>query len=202
MLRGLEGRRIALSVVHEDDSVERHAGIVSRALEQSGARMHLLQAGEGTEEDWHGARYVALVIVGDGAPGHVADARLVQLAREFLASEKPVAVFGGGVSVVLEAGGAAGRKVAAQGPLKSAVERAGGTVVDSAMTADGSLITALGSTAVEEFATRVVREFSNQLEEREVDEMSEASFPASDPPATTPSSLGPVSTDPDSGARP
>jgi len=200
MVRGLKGRRIALSVVHEDDAVERRAGIMARALEQAGAPLQRLKPGEGTDEDWHGAKYAGLVIIGDGTG--TADARLVQLAREFLASEKPVAAFGGGIRVLVEAAGAAGRKVVAEAPLKSAVEGAGGTVIDASIYADGSLITARGNADVEEFATRVVQEFANQLEEREVDETSEASFPASDPPATTPASIGHVSPDPDSDARP
>lgn len=202
MQRGLEGRRIAVAVLPDDDSVERRAAVVGHRLEQAGALIHLLIPGDGAEEDWQGAKYAALVIVGDGTHSFAHDPRLVQLVREFLASEKPVAAFGGGVSVILEAEGAVGRTVAAHGQLKSAVETAGGTGVEDSVYADGSLITARGSTDVEEFASRVVREFSNHLEERELDEMSESSFPASDPPATTPATTGHVTPDRDSDARP
>jgi putative intracellular protease/amidase len=200
--RGLEGRRIAVAVLPDDDSVERRAAVVAHRLEQAGSRIHLLIPGDGANEDWQGAKYAAVVIVGDGNPSVASDRRLVQLVREFLASEKPVAAFGGGVRVILEAKGAAGRTVAAHGPLRSAVEAAGGTGAPDSVHVDGCLITAQGGAAVEEFASRVVREFSSLLEERELDEMSELSFPASDPPATSPGSIGHVAPDRDSDARP
>jgi hypothetical protein len=41
-----------------------------------------------------------------------------------------------------------------------------------------------------DFADRVVTELSQCLEDHDVDEMSEESFPASDPPAVSPSAIG------------
>lgn len=52
------------------------------------------------------------------------------------------------------------------------------------------------------FAARVVHEFSDLLEEHQLDEMSDMSFPASDPPATSPAAIGPRNPDRDGGARP
>jgi putative intracellular protease/amidase len=196
MMRGLEGRRIALVALDEDPA----NGIVAKALEQAGAQLDPLSLGKGTDTDWHGGKYAALVVSGGAAdrPLHD-DPRLVQLVREFLASEKPVAVLGNALRVVLNAGGAAGRTVAATGRLKAIVEAAGGKPGAEPLAVDGSLVTATGAD-VDAFASRVVQEFSRCLEEHEVDGMSEQSFPASDPPSTTPGSVGHVAPDRDSGS--
>jgi putative intracellular protease/amidase len=202
MMRGLEGRRVALFVSPNNEAMEGRAAVVTRAMERAGARIHLPSAANTSEEDFHGAKYAALVLLGDEGAGSAEDPRLVQLTREFLASDKPVAVFGGALSVILNAGGAAGRTVAAHAPLKALLETAGATQVDEPIHVDGSLITAQGSDTADAFATAVVREFSNCLEEHALDEMSELSFPASDPPAITPAAMGRVGPDRDSDARP
>jgi putative intracellular protease/amidase len=154
MQRGLEDRRIALFA-------DGGASVVARALEASGARVATLNEGSATrDEDWHGGRYAALVVVdGQGVSGN--EPRLVQLMREFLVSDKPVAVFGGGVQVLHEAGG----------------------VEEDALIADPN-----GD--VGQFATRVVAELTGRLEEAQLDDMSDQSFPASDPPSTTPAAAG------------
>ena len=167
MLRGLDGRRIALFA---SENAQRGVAAVTKALEAAGARLHVLKPSEGSEEDWHGSRYVGLVLIGDEASGFKGEPRLAQLAREFLLSEKPIAAHGGAVGLLHELGGV-----------------------------DESLIMASASSSIDEFVTRVIREFSERLEERDVDEMSDLSFPASDPPAFTPSSVGRVS--PDTDAR-
>ena len=156
MQRGLEDRRIALLAAGDK-------GLVARELEQAGARVADLHGGLPTrDEDWHGGRYAALVIVDAGQGVTAKEPRIVQLTREFLVSDKPVCVFGGGVQVLHEAGG---------------VEE-DALVVDS----DGNLA---------EFARRVARALTTQLDERQIDEMSDQSFPASDPPSTSPTSIGP-----------
>jgi putative intracellular protease/amidase len=198
MTRGLEGRRIALAALDEDPAT----GTVAKALEQAGARLDHLTLGEGTDTDWHGGKYAALVVTGGAADRPLdADPQLVQLVREFLASEKPVAALGNALRVLLHAGGAAGRTVAATGRLKSIVEASGGKTGTEPLVVDGGLVTATGSD-VDGFASRVVQEFSRCLEEREADEMSEQSFPASDPPSTTPGSIGHLPPDRDTGSRP
>jgi putative intracellular protease/amidase len=202
MLRGLEGRRVALFASPNNESMERRTAVVTRTLEQAGARIHVLSAANASDEDFHGAKYAALVLLGDAASGSDKDTRVVQLTREFLASDKPVAAFGGALSIVLEAGGAAGRSIANHAPLKALLETAGATLVDARTHVDGSLVTAQGTVEADEFATTVVREFSNCLEERELDEMSDQSFPASDPPATTPVAIGRVAPDRESDSRP
>lgn len=201
MQRGLGGRRVALFIGPDDGSAEPHSSPVIRALEEAGARIHVLKLGKGHDDDWHGARYAALVIVDDGSGAFSGDTRLVQLAREFLVSDKPLAAFGAGLWALLKAGGAAGRSMAAHGLLRVALDGAGATCVDGPIHVDEALITARIDADADEFAKRVAREFSKQLEEREVDAMSELTFPASDPPAVTPVTSGRVAPDRESDSR-
>ncbi len=158
MQRGLDGRRLALF-----DASRARARDVVPALERAGALVHALKDSD-PDEQWHGGRYAALVVVGDGGPEFHGDRRLVQLVREFLLSDKPVA--------------------ALDVPLES-------------IQADESLLAVRGTGDARGFAEQVVREFSSRLEERDVDEMSELSFPASDPPAVNPGAVGRVSPDRD-----
>jgi len=152
--------------------------------------VHVLSGANASDEDFHGAKYAALVLVGDEDGRSEQDPRVVQLAREFLASDKPVAAFGAALNVILDAGGVAGRTLAAHAPLRAVLEGAGAELVNDPIHADGSLITAQGSANLSDFAGRVVAEFTDLLEEHALDEMSDLSFPASDPPASTPASLG------------
>jgi hypothetical protein len=155
MQQGLQDRRIALFAAGD-------RGTVARALERQGARVAVLNGGNATrDEDWHGGRYAALVIVDVVQTATGREPRLVQLAREFLVSDKPVAVFGGGVQVLREAGG----------------------VLEDALIA-------WRDSDVEDFASRLVAKLVTRLEEAELDDMSDQSFPASDPPATTPAAIG------------
>ena len=184
MQRGLEGRRIALYV----GSLNNGGGApIQQALEGAGARVHVL-ADDTQSGDFHGGVYAGLVAV-SGAREN-ADSRVVQLVREFMASDKPVAIFGEAVSLLLQAGGAAGRKIACDDSRRPELEGAGARADASQVLVDDALITAQGSADPAEFGRTVVREFSERLEERAVDEMSDLSFPASDPPAVSPSSLG------------
>lgn len=155
MQRGLEDRRIALLAAGDK-------ALVARALEAEGARVADLHGGLPTrDEDWHGGRYAALVIVDAGENITAREPRIVQLTREFLVSDKPVCVYGGGIQVLHEAGGAPEDALVAS--------------------PDGDL---------REFALRTVRALTTQLDESQIDAMSDQSFPASDPPATSPSVIG------------
>ena len=186
MLRGLEGRRVALgSWSGETEAEARLTTEVIQALEGAGATVHRLSPDAG-DTDFHGAKYAALVILGDSGAVFGGDPRVVQLTREFLASDKPVTALGSALSVILDAGGAAGRAVAAHAPLGAALDAAGARRVDEGVCVDHGLITARGDVTGAEFTTRLVRELADALDESAVDETSDLSFPASDPPALTP----------------
>ena len=98
MQRGLEGRRVAVFAGGEGHELK-------TALEGAGALVELLSDGRSRSEDeWHGGRYVA-VVIGSGRDDQL-QWRVVQLLREFLLSGKPVVVTGSGLALLEQAGGA------------------------------------------------------------------------------------------------
>ena len=199
MLRGLDGRRIAL-VVAERSANQELERAVQEALHAAGAEVDVREVGSNAEP-LHGGAYAALVAMGGERGQTNSDARVVQLMREFLASEKPVAARGAALAWVIAAGGAAGRSVSIDTALNREGEAAGGKPADTPVSTDGCLISASSEASPEAFASQVVRDFARLLEERDVDAMSEQSFPASDPPATTPASVGHVAPDRDADSR-
>ena len=96
--------------------------------------------------------------------------RIMQLLRESLLSEKPIVVIGEGLGLLEHAGGS----------------REDALVVSRKEGGDAG--------------ADVVRMLADRLDDRDVDEMSDMSFPASDPPATAPQSIGPKGP-PDTAAR-
>lgn len=159
MQPGLQGKRIALWAAEGAAADD-----VQRELESAGAQVDLLRDRH-DEAAWHGAAYAGLVLVGsDKSPP---DARLSQLARELMVSEKPVAAL---------------------------------NVPADALQLDESLLAVRGTGDVRRFAHDVALQFAERLEEQAVDEMSDLSFPASDPPAVSPGIAGRPPADPESRA--
>ena len=132
----------------------------------------------------HAADYDALVIPGGRAATEALgrEERALQLVREFMAADKPVAAIGDGVRLLVAADAVAGRSIAAPRELADAIRDAGGEVVERALYVDEKLITARDVSDVRELSATILREFSNRVDEARVDELSEQSFPASDPP--------------------
>lgn len=194
MQRGLEGRRVALVATNE---AEKTAATVTAALEPAGAIVERLESAN--DEAFHGAKYAALILAGGNGRDFSTDPRLVHLVREFLASDKPVAALGSGLAVVLDAGGAAGRSVVSFDALRSELEGAGATLVSENMYSDDSLFSATDGANLQQVAERIVRKLAERFEDHDVDLMSELSFPASDPPAVTPATVGRVAPDADAG---
>jgi hypothetical protein len=69
-----------------------------------------------------------------------------------------------------------------------------------ALQVDESLLAVKGSGDARGFAREVVSVLADRLDEQAVDEMSDQSFPASDPPAINPGSARPAAPDPDTRA--
>lgn len=196
----LRGKRVAILAT---DGVEQsELADVRQALDDAGAKTDLIAPKAGTIQAFKhhdkGDTFQVDVALdaakaGDYAalylPGGVAnpdalrmDQRAVQFAREFMAADKPVAAICHGPWLLVEAGVVAGRRLTSWPSLKTDIRNAGGEWVDEAVCVDERLITSRKPADIPAFNKRVVSEFGTAMSERVVDQLSEQSFPASDPP--------------------
>ncbi len=197
---GLKGKKVAILAT---DGVEQVELVEPRkALDAAGAETHLVSPKSGeiqgfnhhdkgerfrvdrTLDQVHASEYAALML-----PGGVANpdelrmnSKAVQFVREFLVADKPVAAICHGPWLLVEADGVAGRTITSWPSLKTDIRNAGGTWVDEPVHVDDKLITSRKPADIPFFNKRMVQEFGNRLDEARVDELSEQSFPASDPP--------------------
>src|SRR5262249_10319394 len=132
-----------------------------------------------------------LMLLGDEDTGGPAesDPDAVQLVREFMATEKPVAAIGTGARLLIAADAVAGRTLTSAVELASEIHHAGGEWVDRAAELDHPLFASRSPADLPAFTDRVVQEFSRYAEQQYADELSEQSFPGSDPPPG-PSAIG------------
>jgi protease I len=204
---GLKGRKVAILAA---DGVE-DAQLLEpqRALDAAGAQTEVIAPSEGSiQSSREGAKgdripvaralanasaatYDAVLLPGgaESATTLREDARAIQFVREMMLADKPVAAIAEGTLLLVEADAVAGRTVATVHALRAEVEGAGGQAVDEPVHADDRLVTSRKSNDLGFFSKRVVREFGNRIEDARVDQLSEASFPASDPPPG-PSAVG------------
>lgn len=210
---GLKGKKVAILAT---DGVEQAELVEPRkALEGAGAETYLISLAPGTiqalnhldkgdrfpvdrtVDQAHAAEYAALFIPGGVANADAlrTDKHAVQLVREFMVADKPVASICHGPWLLVEADAVAGRTLTSWPSLKTDIKNAGGTWVDESVRVDGKLITSRKAGDLPAFNARVVREFANRIDEARMDELSEQSFPASDPPP------GPLTTGGPDGGR-
>jgi protease I len=196
----LKGHRVAILAADGVEEVELVE--LRKALDAAGAVTEIvsLESGEIQTFD-HGARagrhsvgralqeagagdYDALLLPGGAASADAlgADSRAVQFVREFMASDKPVAAICHAPSLLVAADAVAGRTLTSSPSLERAIADAGGSWVDEPVRVDGRLITSRQPEDLAEFTAAVVEGFARSIEDRRVDQLSEASFPASDPP--------------------
>jgi deglycase len=193
---GLGGRHVAILAGDGIDRTQLTA--LQKALGDAGAVPDVVAAREGelrsgsgdavrvdhTFGVCHAADYDALVIPGgrSGADALRQDQRALQFVREFMAADKPVAAIGDGVRLLVAADAVAGRSIAATAELAGEIRDAGAQVVDAALHVDEKLITSPGGADLGMLNATILREFANRVDEARVDQLSEQSFPASDPP--------------------
>jgi protease I len=207
MARALEGKRVAIIATDGVEQVE--LVDVRKALDDAGAKTDLISPKTGTVQAFRhhdkGDTFPVDVRMADAKPtdysalylpGGVAnpdalrmDEKAVQFVREFMAADKPVAAICHGPWLLVEADAVAGRRLTSWPSLKTDITNAGGEWVDESVCVDGDLITSRKPEDIPAFNKRILAEFSTQITEREVDRMSEQSFPASDPPPG-PASIG------------
>jgi protease I len=196
----LEKKRVAILATDGVEQVE--LTDVRKALDEAGAETVLISPkADSIQAFTHhekGERFPVDMTLSDAKttdfsalylPGGVAnpdalrmDKNAVQFVREFMAADKPVAAICHGAWLLVEADAVAGRKLTSWPSLKTDIENAGGTWIDEAVCVDGDLITSRKPEDIPAFNKRILAEFSAQIVDREVDRMSEQSFPASDPP--------------------
>lgn len=197
---GLKGHRIAILATDGVEQVELveprkaldDAGAVTELVSLEGGKIQAfnhLDKGDRFEvdtslEDAQAAQYDALVI-----PGGVAnpdalrlDSRAVQFVREFMVADKPVAAICHAAWLLIEADAVGGRTLTSWPSLQTDIRNAKGEWVDREVVIDGKLITSRKPADLPAFNAAIVREFASRLDEAKIDQLSEQSFPASDPP--------------------
>jgi deglycase len=204
---GLKGKKVAILAT---DGVEQVELVEPRkALEAAGAETHLVSPKSGeiqgvnhhekgdrfavdrTLDQVRSSEYAALLLPGGVAnPDELrTNAKAVQFVREFLVADKPVAAICHGPWLLVEADGVAGRTLTSWPSLRTDIRNAGGMWVDEPVHVDDNVITSRKPADIPYFNKRIVQEFGNRIDEARVDELSEQSFPASDPPPG-PASIG------------
>lgn len=207
MAKNLDGIKVAFLAT---DGVEQSELVEPwQALIGAGAEPHLLSLAAGRIQamthgekgetfevtrpvaDASAADYAALVI-----PGGVAspdslrtDERAVALVRAFFESDKPVAAICHGPWLLVEADAVRGRTLTSWPSLRTDIRNAGGEWVDKPVCTDQKLITSRKPADLPAFCARIVASFGSVIDDARTDQMSEMSFPASDPPPG-PSAIG------------
>ena len=182
---GLRGRKIA--VLSGSDLTSGELDQIVSGLKAAGADLQTLGAdGAGAAR---AESYAALVLAGGDYAALVGDAKASSFVRSMMEADKPVAVIGRGAEMLIAADAVRGRTLAADKSLRGAIEKAGGSWVDKAMQVDQKLVSGAGGDAIAAFSKRLTTELSNKLDSAKVDQLSQQSFPASDPPPG-PASIG------------
>ena len=138
-----------------------------------------------TAAEIHARDYDALVIPGGVmSPDTLrTDRDAVRLVREFMELNYPVAAVCHGPWLLVEAGAVRGRTLTSWPSLRTDIENAGGEWVDKMVQVDQRLVTSRKPEDLPAFCAKVVEVFADAMVNEAVDEASEESFPASDPPA-------------------
>ena len=205
----LSGRRVAVLAADGVDEAELTGA--RQALASAGATVLVLaphdgeiQAMRGLERaerltvdravsHAHGGEYDALVIPGGvaGVDALRLSRQAVQLVRECMMADKPVAAAGHGPWLLIEADAVRGRTLASSASIRTDIRNAGGTWTDQPVQVDGALVTGRGGSDLPAWCAaigqRLAGEMAAAAADERADELVEQSFPASDPPP------GPVS---------
>jgi len=105
----------------------------------------------------------------------------VNLVRQFMEADKPVAAMCHAPRLLIEADAVQGRTLTSHEEIADEVRDAGGAWVDRAVQVDQKLLTARKPEDLPAFCANLVSLLSTAIDERRLDKMVEQSFPASDP---------------------
>jgi putative intracellular protease/amidase len=178
-MAGFNGAKVAVLAEGADRA---QLNVVRSRLESAGASVAEVPA-DVPFDTAHPSGFAGLVVL-DLSPleAQRPGGKAAQVVREFMLADKPVAAIGGGIKLLVAADAVAGRSIAAMAEVHGDVLGAGGEIADTSIHVDEKLVTARSGQDIHLFLERVVRTFAGQLEERQIDQVSEQSFPASDPP--------------------
>jgi protease I len=211
----LAGKKVAFLATDGVNEAELTAP--REAFERAGAEVHLLSIKEGEIQSMNSldkgktyrvdrlvekassSDYLGLVL-----PGGVANPDklrmnegAVRFVREFFFADKPVAAICHALWLLVEADVVRGRTVTSYPSLRTDIQNAGGTWVDKMVQVDQQLVTSRNVPDIPAFSEKAIQIFSRAAEQTALDEVGEESFPASDPPSTSPT-VGVRASPPDS----
>jgi len=201
MAETLKGKKVAVLATDGVEQVELTRPV--RALQEVGAEVHLISLKPGTiqglnhlekgdtfpvdrtVDEVSAADYAALVL-----PGGVANPdtlrtnkKAVQLVRDFIEADKPVAAICHGPWLLVEAGVVRGRTITSWPSLQTDIRNAGGEWVDKSTQVDQKLLTSRKPDDLPAFCSKLVAMIGSAIEETQLDRSVEMTFPASDPVA-------------------
>jgi protease I len=204
MQTSLAGKKVAFLATDGVNEAELTAP--REAFERAGAEVHLISIKDGEIQSMNGldkgktyrvdrlvesvssSDYVGLVLPGGVAsPDKLRMSQAaVRFVREFFFADKPVAAICHALWLLVEADVVRGRTVTSYPSLRTDIQNAGGTWVDQMVQVDQQLVTSRNVPDLPAFNEKSLQVFGRAMEQAALDEMGEASFPASDPPSTSP----------------
>jgi protease I len=199
MASQLNGRKVAFLATDGVEQVELAAPW--NALKQAGAEVVLVSDKSGeiqaVNHDEKGEKFrvdreVSVASARDFdalvLPGGVVNAdklrlndNAVNLVREFMELDKPVAAICHGPWLLVEADALRGRTITSWPSLETDIKNAGGAWVDKQVQLDQKLLTSRKPEDLPAFCAHLVELLKTAIDERRLDKMVEQSFPASDP---------------------
>jgi len=105
----------------------------------------------------------------------------VELVREFMELDKPVAALCRAPRLLVQADAVQGRTLTSHEDIADEVREAGGSWVNRAVQVDQKLLTGRRPEDLPAFCASLIELLSTAIDERRLDKMVEQSFPASDP---------------------
>ena len=204
MPNSLAGKKVAFLAADGVNEAELTAP--REAFEREGAEVHLLSIKEGEIQSMNGldkgktyrvdrlvdkassSDYVGLVVPGGlGSPDKLRmNEAAVRFVREFFFADKPVAAICHALWLLVEADVLRGRTVTSYPSLRTDIRNAGGTWVDQMVHVDQHLVTSRNVPDIPAFSEKSIQVFARAMQQATLDEIGEESFPASDPPSTSP----------------
>jgi len=202
MAQPLAGKKVAMLATDGVEQVEMTEP--RRALEEAGAEVHLISLGPGEIQGFNHLdkgdtfpvdRTVAEVSASDYAalvlPGGVANPDMlreneaaVQLVRDFMEADKPIAAICHGPWLLVEADVVRGRTLTSWPSLRTDIRNAGGEWVDKKVETDQKLVTSRKPDDLPAFCAKIVELLTAAAGESQLDQSVEMTFPASDPVAS------------------